>query len=389
MISLHKKHAGIALIAVILGLMGCQPSSDSSASPVLSPVEGSASSLPTATVHDEDSSSSMAPEPVSVIAHNLTIPWSLAFLPTGDLLVTERPGTLLRISNDDHISYPIHGVHHRGEGGLLGVTLHPHFARTSWIYLYLTTNEDGNTTNRVERYHLDGHQLTERTVILDDIPGSVYHDGGRLAFGPDGFLYITTGDAGNEQAAQDTTSLAGNILRINDDGSIPADNPFGNAVYSYGHRNPQGLTWDNQGRLWSTEHGRSGVLSGYDELNRIEKGKNYGWPVIQGSETRTGMETPILHSGASDTWAPASAQHLNGSIFFGGLKGEALYEAILSSNTETPPQLKTHFKNTYGRIRDVVLGPDGALYLSTSNRDGRGKPSAEDDRIIRIDPSKL
>jgi glucose/arabinose dehydrogenase len=315
-----------------------------------------------------------------VIAEGLNIPWDIAFLPSGDLLVTERAGTLLRIGADKKL-FPINGVRHIGEGGLLGIALHPQFPTNHWIYVYLTANEGGTVTNRVERYRFENDELTDRTDILTGIPGAIYHDGGRMAFGPDGDLYITTGDATREQNAQDTNSLAGKILRISDDGSIPSDNPFDNAVYSYGHRNPQGLAWDDKEQLWSTEHGRSGVQSGFDELNLIEKGKNYGWPVIEGSETKEGMVSPVLHSGASSTWAPASAVYHDGSIFFGGLRGEALYEAMITGDT---PELKTHFERMYGRIRTVIIGPEGDFYITTSNRDGRGSPVKADDRIIRI-----
>lgn len=333
------------------------------------------------------SQASIAKSEPETVAENLRIPWTIAFLPGGDMLVTERPGTLLRIGIDRK-QYPIEGVKHVGEGGLLGLALHPEFEENHWIYLYFTTGLEGGTTNRIERYRFENDSLTEKTTIFSKIPGAVFHDGGCLAFGPDGYLYVTTGDAGNEHAAQDPQSLAGKILRIRDDGSIPDDNPFGNAVYSYGHRNPQGLAWDDLGRLWATEHGRSGALSGYDELNLIEKGKNYGWPEIQGSETQNNMETPDLHSGASTTWAPASAAYYQGSIFFGGLRGETLYQAVLPS-TGGSPELKQHFPGAYGRIRAVVVGPDDMLYISTSNRDGRGSSASNDDRIIRIDPRSL
>lgn len=316
-----------------------------------------------------------------VIATDLQIPWDLTFLPSGDMLVTERSGTVLRIGSDLK-RYPIAGVRHVGEGGLLGIALHPDFAENGWLYLYLTTQDGGKVSNRVERYRLEKDELIERTEILSGIPGSIYHDGGRIAFGPDGLLYITTGDAGDEPTAQDTTTLAGKILRIRDDGMIPPDNPFRNAVYSYGHRNPQGLTWDDDGNLWSTEHGRSGVRSGFDELNFITKGGNYGWPDTEGDETKEGMTPPVLHSGAEDTWAPASAHFFGGSIFFGGLRGEALYEAVLTEGNSV--QLRTHLKGDFGRIRTVTRGPDSALYLTTSNRDGRGTPDTEDDKIIRL-----
>jgi glucose/arabinose dehydrogenase len=328
-------------------------------------------------------------EEAVVLAENLHVPWAIAFLPSGDLLVTERPGTLLRIGKEDRSQHPIEGVRHIGEGGLLGITLHPDFEENHWLYLYLTASANGVVSNRVERYRYENDALSKRTEILTGIPGAQYHDGGALAFGPDGHLYITTGDASQSSLAQNTNSLAGKILRVHDDGSIPDDNPFGNAVYSYGHRNPQGITWDREGRMWSTEHGRSGVQSGLDELNLIEKGENYGWPVIQGSETRDGMEAPILHSGPTVTWAPASAVYYNGRIFFGGLRGEALYEARLPERVNEEPELLTHFHRAFGRIRAVAVGPDGMLYLTTSNTDGRGKPLPNDDRIIRVDPKIL
>jgi glucose/arabinose dehydrogenase len=303
------------------------------------------------------------------------------FLPEGDLLVTERPGTLRRIGKDGRV-YTIEGVAHTGEGGLLGMALHPRFQENHWLYLYLTTRSNGALTNRVERYRFEGDVLSQREVIIDDIPGASYHDGGRIAFGPDGYLYITTGDAGSPNSAQDITSLAGKILRLEDDGLVPGDNPFGNAVYSYGHRNAQGLAWDGRGRLWATEHGRSGIRSGFDELNLIEKGKNYGWPVIQGDEEKEGMERPIVHSGPNETWAPAGIAFREGALFFGGLRGESLYEARVDDIGEVV--LTSHFRGEFGRIRVVVLGPDAALYIATSNTDGRGSPRENDDRLLRV-----
>ena len=321
---------------------------------------------------------------IEIVAENLNIPWEIAFLPDGDMLVTERSGTLLRIGNDRK-SYPIEGVRHRGEGGLLGLALHPKFSDNHWIYLYLTVEENNVLKNRVERYSFGSDFLSERIIILENIPGATNHDGGRISFGPDGFLYIATGDASQGNLAQDTKSLAGKILRVRDDGTIPADNPFGNAVYSNGHRNSQGLTWDDKGNLWATEHGRSGASSGLDELNLIESGKNYGWPAIEGDERKNNMETPVINSGPDETWAPAGAAFLSGSIFFGGLRGEALYEAKITS--EKKVSLKIHFHEEFGRIRAVVLGPDGFLYISTSNTDGRGSPKSNDDKIIKINPS--
>jgi len=332
-----------------------------------------------------------------IIATGLKIPWDLAFLPDQGLLVTERAGNLVHIEKDGNvtsISLP-HPVP-KGEGGLLGIVLHPNFATNRFLYLYMTTQNDiGGTKNAVFRYRYENKKLTNEEVVISGIPGAIYHDGGRMEFGPDGFLYITTGDAQTPAIAQNLNSLGGKILRVTDDGDVPTDNPFGTAVYSYGHRNPQGLAWDDEGRLWGTEHGRSGITSGMDEINLIEKGKNYGWPDIEGTKSKDGMETPVENSGPNETWAPASLVFLNGSLFFGGLLGESLYEAVITGDhTHEKGHVDIHafnsyFKNDYGRIRTVRVGPDGMLYLTTSNRDGRGKPITEDDRIIRIDPRGL
>lgn len=321
-------------------------------------------------------------EATKIVAQDLTVPWGLAFLPSGDVLVTERSGTLQRVNDGKEFAIP--GVQHTGEGGLMGIALHPDFSANKWLYLYLTTESGDGLTNRLERYRFDNDRLRDKKVIIENIPGASNHDGGRIAFGPDGKLYVTTGDAGVEDAAQDKTTLAGKILRLNDDGSIPADNPFGSAVYSYGHRNPQGIAWDDKGQLWSSEHGRSGAMSGYDEINLIKKGANYGWPVIEGGESRAGMEKPAVHSGADDTWAPAGLAYLDGSLFFGGLRGETLYEAKIHGNDRLA--IKAHFKGEYGRLRTTAVDPAGQMLVTTSNTDGRGETKPSDDKIIRLNP---
>jgi glucose/arabinose dehydrogenase len=326
-------------------------------------------------------------EALSVVATDLDIPWDIAFV-DGGMLITERSGHVQLIRDDGtRKEISVEGVRERGEGGLLGMTLHPNFEQNRYAYLYMSSPSGDGTTNRVIRYRYQDETLTEDRVIIDGIPGAIYHDGGRMEFGPDDLLYVTTGDATEPAIAQDRDSLGGKILRLNDDGSTPTGNPFGTAVYSYGHRNPQGLAWDARGRLWSTEHGRSGIRSGLDEINLITAGANYGWPAIEGDATSEGMQVPVRHSGARDTWAPASLVYHDGSLYFGGLRGEALYEAVLEGERVT--EVREHFKDAYGRIRTVRMSPDGYLYMTTSNRDGRGSAGPEDDRIIRIDPASL
>lgn len=318
---------------------------------------------------------------VEVVAQNLEIPWDVALLPDGDLLVTERPGTLLRINEQTQEHISVSGVHHIGEGGLLGIALDPDFAQNSFIYLYHTYESQDSILNRVVRYEFIDNTLRDATVVIDAIPGSRNHDGGQIAFGPDGMLYVTTGDAGNPSAAQDTQSLLGKILRLHADGSIPDDNPFNNAVYSYGHRNPQGLAWDDRGRLWSTEHGRSGIQSGYDEVNLIISGGNYGWPDFEGDETGEGVIAPVLHSGADDTWAPASLSYHDETLYWGGLRGQALYAADIANDTVR--NFREYFKTEYGRVR-AVIAHDNTLFVTTSNTDGRGSRDQDDDQLIRI-----
>lgn len=318
-----------------------------------------------------------------VIAEQLEIPWDIGFLPDGTMLVTERTGTLLHMERGER--YRVPGVRHIGEGGLLGLALHPDFATNRFLYLYHTTETDDGLRNRVVRYRFTDDRLRFDRVIFDNIPGARYHDGGRIRFGPDGYLYITTGDAGDPALAQNTESRAGKVLRITDEGEIPADNPFGNAVYTYGHRNPQGLAWDEAGRLWSSEHGRSVPKSGFDEINLLVAGENYGWPESEGGVVEEGTVGPALHSGPDTTWAPASAAVAHGTLFVGGLRGRALYAATLSEEAATIVDFQEHFQNEFGRIRSVAVSPSGdALYFTTSNRDGRGRAREEDDVIVRV-----
>ncbi len=354
------------------------------------------------------STSQEAEKSLKVVAENLSVPWGIDFLPSGNLLVTERTGNLLEMTRDGErlASSTIDSVEPTGEGGLLGIAVHPDFSDNQWVYIYETYESQEGTHNRVVRYNYQpGGTLQNQTIIVDGIPGASYHDGGRIAFAPDGQLFVTTGDAGNPQSAQATSTLTGKILRLQDDGTVPEGNPYSNATYSYGHRNPQGLAWDNSDRLWSTEHGRSGRRSGLDEVNLIESGSNYGWPYLEGDETCSNDDMyapslpaemsaeecdalpPMTHSGPDITWAPASLEIHNQTLFFGGLRGQAIYTApIQSGGTEVQVgEVTAHFKEEFGRIRTVTLGPDnGFLYVTTSNTDGRGNPVSNDDRILRV-----
>jgi len=322
------------------------------------------------------------------VAANLTVPWSLAFLPSGDLLFTERPGRVRIVDKEEGLLQKplleIDEAEEIGEGGLLGVAVHPDFEKNGFVYFYYTYQVSGeNVLNRVVRYKFDGTNFSDKEILVAKIPGASNHNGGRIKFGPDGFLYIGTGDAEEPSLAQNKASLAGKILRVTEDGKRAPGNPFGDMIYSYGHRNVQGLAWDSQGRLWATEHGPSAT----DELNLISPGENYGWPLIRGDEEEKGMINPILHSGLGNTWAPSGGAFFRGSVFFTGLRGQTLYEAVVDGDKVR--ELKEHFKGELGRIRDVVVGPDGFLYIATNNTDGRGAPKKDDDKILRLNPEKF
>jgi glucose/arabinose dehydrogenase len=337
------------------------------------------------------------PLEVQRVAEGLETPWAIAFAPDGRIFVTERPGRIRVIRNGKLQKEPWMEieVEEVSEAGLMGLALDPDFARNGYLYAaYSYRDGRGRIRNRVVRLREDATRRSGALdrVLLDDIPGARNHNGARVKFGPDGKLYVTMGDAQAARRAQDLSSLSGKILRLNPDGTIPGDNPFPRSfVYSYGHRNPQGLAWQpGTGRLYATEHGPSGFQGCcLDELNLIEPGKNYGWPAIRGDQAREGMVAPVLHSGESETWAPAGASFVTrgrwaGSLLFTGLRGQALYRVLLD---ERDPRkvagFERHLVREFGRLRDVAEGPDG-IYVLTSNRDGRGRPAAEDDRVLRL-----
>jgi glucose/arabinose dehydrogenase len=323
-----------------------------------------------------------APAPVETVAQGLEVPWGLAFAPDGRLFVTERPGRLRVVHEGRLAPAPLATlpVAATGEGGLMGLALDPAFARSGHLYVCYTTPAGPDLVNRVARLTVREGRTADHRVILDGLPGARIHDGCRLGFGPDGKLYVTAGDAAEPRLAQRADSPAGKILRIEPDGGTPADNPLrGSPVFSLGHRNPQGLAWDGAGRLFAAEHGPSA----HDEVNRIRPGRNYGWPEAAGRAGDGRYEDPLVESG-SDTWAPSGLAALGPDLYVAALRGRKLLRIRVEGDGARllPPLLD----GTHGRLRAVVVGPDGALYVSTSNRDGRGSPAREDDRILRLRP---
>jgi len=326
------------------------------------------------------------------VARGLEVPWALAFAPDGRLFLTERPGRIRVVQDGVLLPEPAATleVAHVVEAGLMGLALDPDFASNHYLYVYYTYSDNGGRLwNRVERFIEEGNRLKEPKVIIDGIPGASIHDGGRIKFGPDGKLYVTTGDASRQDLSQDLSSLAGKVLRLNPDGSIPADNPFSRSpVYSYGHRNPQGLAWHPvTGQLFATEHGPTG----FDEVNILQPGKNYGWPLVRGIARQNQYVDPIMHY--SPAIAPSGAAFYSGDryqgwknhLFFTTLRGEHLHRiALKGPEYGEIAEEERLFSGDLGRLRDVVQGPDGYLYVATSNRDGRGSPARDDDRILRI-----
>ena len=306
---------------------------------------------------------------LEIIAENLDTPWAIDFLPDGKMIFTERHG---RVGILDDGRMKVLGniaVSEVSESGLLGVAVDPEFSSNNFVYLYYT-HENGN---RVSRFALN-EGLEDEFILIDDIPNARFHDGGRIKFGHDGKIYITTGDATNPSTAQDINSLAGKILRINKDGTIPEDNPFRNHVYSYGHRNPQGMAWLN-GRLYASEHGPTQN----DEINLIGKGQNYGWPTE--CDEPSDYINPI-RCYTEFTLAPAGIAFYNNDLYVAALRGTQLRRIVFDDEHKTILKEEELFSGL-GRIREVVEH-DGYLYIATSNKDGRGIPKTNDDKIIRI-----
>lgn len=330
---------------------------------------------------------------VEVIAENLYVPWAMDISNEGKIYFTERSGAIRIIEDGKLLIQPLitFGAPFvsRGEGGLMGIALDPNYSQNHYMYVMHSYAEGNRIYNRVVRLIENNNRASIDRVLLDRIPGGKIHNGGRLKIGPDKKLYITTGDAGNSALAQDLRSIAGKILRIELDGSVPKDNPIANSpIYSLGHRNPQGLAWNLKNILYASEHGQLA----HDEINIIQPGGNYGWLLVQGYEEsqEVKIQKPLIHSGA-ETWAPSGIAFVNqgpwqGKLLVANLRGQQLLAISLNKEGTVVKNVESWFKNQYGRLRDVIQGKDGSIYLTTSNRDGRGNPNITDDKIIRLIP---
>lgn len=340
------------------------------------------------------------PYQVEEVVRDLYVPWSIVFTSPSRMLLTERSGTVRVVENGVLRDRPLvvfEEVSTQSEEGLMGMAMHPNYAANRFLYFSVAYEEGGEMFVKVVRLYDNGEMAVDDKVIIDKIPAARLHAGSRVKFGPDGKLYVTTGDATDRQLAQNKNNLIGKILRMNDDGSIPDDNPDPNSyVYSYGHRNPQGIAWQPiTNRLFETEHGPSGFdgPGGGDEMNLIVPGANYGWPVVSHEKSAPGMVDPLI------TWtpavAPASAMfytanvfpQFKGDFFFGGLRGEGLFRVVMGNGGDEVVEWERLDEVNVGRVREVMQGPDGLIYFTTSNRDGRGQIREGDDKVYRLVPA--
>ncbi|MGN7477791.1 PQQ-dependent sugar dehydrogenase [Solibacillus silvestris] len=311
-----------------------------------------------------------------VIASKLDAPWAINKL--GNIFyMTERTGHIAKVVQNEVMRQEVkleQALSTASETGLLGFVLAPDFDQSNEAYAYYTYEKGSEQFNRIVLLRLEDNSWHERKVLIDEIPSGTYHHGGRLKLGPDGKLYATAGDASSPEIAQDTKILGGKILRLNLDGSVPEDNPFPHSyVYSYGHRNPQGITWTQDGTMYASEHGQSAN----DEINEIKAGQNYGWPIIEGPEKQSGLVSPLFTSGDGNTWAPSGVAFYNGKLYVAALRGTAILEFDLETK-----EVK-EIVNNVGRIRDVWIEEE-RLYFVTNNTDGRGKPNDNDDQLYEL-----
>jgi glucose/arabinose dehydrogenase len=359
------------LAALALGVAGCAAGS---------PAEPAAPPVPPPAAGPTSPGAAPGVSQVQVtgdIATGLEVPWGLDFLPGGDALVTERDTRrILRVTPDGQVT-PVGEVPEAeggGEGGLLGLAVSPTFDTDSLVYIYFSTTAE----NRIERMPFDGSAFGPREPLVTGIPSAVYHDGGALEFGPDGMLYAGTGDATDGPLAQDPASLAGKVLRMTPDGDPPADNPFpGSLVLSLGHRNVQGLAFDSRDRLWASEYG----ANAWDELNLVKRGGNYGWPQVEGRRGDGGFVQPAAQWPVEEA-SPSGIAIVDDVVHMAALRGEQLWQIPITGEAVGEPAAT--LEDAHGRLRTPEPAPDGSLWVTTSNRDGRGEPATGDDRILRV-----
>ena len=321
------------------------------------------------------------PFTVSTLVSGLDTPWDLAWGPDGMIWVSERGGRISRVdpASGTRSTAGTVSVYESGEGGLMGIAFHPDFVREPFLYAMHTYSSNRGANNKLVRMRWDGRVLGAAETLLDEIPGGGIHNGSRIAVGPDRMLYVTTGDAGSSGLAQVRASLAGKVLRLTLDGKPAPDNPFGNATWSYGHRNGQGLVFHPSGTLYETEQGPSDN----DEVNIIRRGANYGWPDVHGTEPIAAW-TPTIAICGADLYLSDKIRGWRNSLLATSLKGSTLYRLALSADGSRITSRETFLGDRYGRLRDVLVAPNGDVFIATSNRDGRGSPTREDDRILRL-----
>lgn len=376
---MRRTSAAVALFVLLgLALGACSDdpqAGDLGAGPAEQPSTVTATPAPTEA--QQSMSGPARPRVVRTVAEGLAVPWGVAFLPDGTALVGERDSTrVLSVAPRGRTREVgrIEAAAPQGEAGLLGLAVSPTYEEDQWVYAYATTEED----NRVLRMTYDGRRLGAPEPILTGIPSAFIHDGGRLLFGSDGNLFVSTGEAGEPDLAQQTGSLGGKILRITPDGDPAPGNPRpGSPLWTLGHRNVQGLAFDDDGRLWATEFGEQT----WDELNLIRKGSNYGWPAVEGTGGQRQFLDPFVTWRTADA-SPSGLAYLDGSLWAGALRGERLWQVPVTADGVGRP--RGWFVGDYGRIRTVTATPRGTLWVTTSNRDTRGDPAPQDDRILEI-----
>lgn len=391
-----RRIAPLAVVVLLVAACSSEPSEPEVPTPPSSASPSPERSTPPAPSPSEEPSDEPAPEPsptieeigearvtdVSDVVTGLDAPWDVAFLPDGAALVTERDSArIFRLDDGELTRLGGPGAEQvereaqpRSEGGLLGIAVSPQFDDDAAVFAYLTASDD----NRILRLALDGDELAEGDVILDGIPKGANHNGGRLAFGPDGYLFATTGDIYEVERAQDRDSLGGKILRMTPDGEPAPGNPFDSLVWSWGHRNVQGLGWAVDGRMFASEFGQDT----WDELNLIEPGGNYGWPRVEGEGDGDGQFVSPLHVWSTREASPSGLAVTREGVYLASLRGQTLWRVPLTADGTGEPQ---PLLQDLGRLRHVVEAPDGALWVMTNNTDGRGQPRAGDDRIVRVE----